>query len=82
MAQRKKSREEIASQFYFTKSDIKKLLCESRTTAEKLFDKASKIDDLLDIRIEDTKVSLDSLCKVMGISHDQLKRHCANSAKV
>lgn len=82
MAQRNKSRKEISQQFYFSKADLKKLFGVSSRTAKRIFELANSLDEGLTYRIEDTKVSLNSVCKVMGMTHDQIKRHCANSAEM
>ena len=74
--QRKKTKQEIISQFYLGKRDIRTLFKLSDKKANNLYDIAEKIDieELGEYRIEPMKVRLTSVCKATGISLNVLQK--------
>lgn len=80
--QRTKSREEIFTQPYLTKTDIKKLLQVSQGKAVRIYRFAETIDNefFKEFRIEPTKVRITSVCKVVGISLDTLQKQIKSAS--
>ena len=71
-----RSREELISKPYLSKTEIGRLLDVSWAKAERIFCLADKLDfeDLKDMRIEPTKVRITSVCKVIGMSINTLQK--------
>lgn len=73
--QRKKSREEVLGQAYLNRRDIQKLLALPYRQASKIYDHAMEIDkEKLKYRIYDTKVRMQSVLEVSGVSLSMLTR--------
>jgi hypothetical protein len=71
----KKTRQQIASQLYLTKTDIQRLLGVSQQKAVRIYDLANQIDaEDLKYRVEPTKVRITSISKVTGISVNLMKK--------
>lgn len=67
--QKKKTRQEIASQSYLCINDIRHLLSVSYASAKRIYDYAKEIDDEeVEHKIFPTKVRMTSVCKVTGQS--------------
>lgn len=73
MSQRNYTREELANEPYLKKSQIKKLFNLSTGDTNKVFEKASELDDRELFRAE-TKVRTKSVCKVIGYEVDEIKK--------
>lgn len=72
---RVKTRQQIASQLYLTKTDIQRLLGVSQYKARRIYDLADEIDaEELKYRIEPTKVRISSVSKATGISLNLIKK--------
>ena len=72
---RTKTRQQIANQFYLTKTDIQRLLGVSQYKARQIYELADGIDkDELKYRVEPTKVRLTSVSKVTGLSLNLIKK--------
>lgn len=72
---RMKTRQQIASQLYLTKTDIQRLLGVSQYKARRIYDLADGIDtEELKYRIEPTKVRISSVSKATGISLNLIKK--------
>lgn len=72
---RTKTRQQIANQFYLTKTDIQRLLGVSQYKARQIYDLADGIDtEELKYRVEPTKVRITSISKVTGISVNLMKK--------
>lgn len=70
-----KTRQQIASQLYLTKTDIQRLLGVSQYKARRIYDLADGIDaEELKYRIEPTKVRISSVSKATGISLNLIKK--------
>ncbi len=69
---RAKTRAEIATEFFVTKTEIQKLFGLSRSGASKVFEMA--VDDTSTSLFDGTKVRLAKACSVMHISQDELRR--------
>lgn len=70
-----KTRQQIATQLYLTKTDIQRLLGVSQYKARRIYDLADGIDaEELKYRIEPTKVRITSISKVTGISVNLIKK--------
>lgn len=70
-----KTRQQIASQLYLTKTDIQRLLGVSQYKARRIYDLANNIDaEELKYRIEPTKVRISSVSKATGISLNLIKK--------
>lgn len=71
-----KTRKEIASQLYLTKTDIRRLLGVGQATANRIYKLAERLDieALKDFRVEPTKVRITSVSKVTGISVNLMKK--------
>lgn len=70
-----KTRQQIASQLYLTKTDIQRLLGVSQYKARRIYDLANEIDaEELKYRIEPTKVRISSVSKATGISLNLIKK--------
>lgn len=80
--QRTKSREEILTQIYLTKTDIKRLLQISYGSSVRVYKAAEKLDieQLREFRIEPTKVRITSVCKVTGISFNMLEKQIKSAS--
>ena len=71
----RKTRQQIASQLYLTKTDIQRLLGVSQYKARQIYDLADEIDaEELKYRIEPTKVRISSVSKATGISLNLIKK--------
>lgn len=71
----RKTRQQIASQLYLTKTDIQRLLGVSQYKARRIYDLANQIDaEDLKYRVEPTKVRITSISKVTGISVNLMKK--------
>lgn len=71
----KKTRQQIASQLYLTKTDIQRLLGVSQYKARRIYDLADGIDtEELKYRVEPAKVRLTSVSKVTGLSLNLIKK--------
>ena len=78
-----RSREELISKPYLSKTEIGRLLDVSWGKAEKIYTFADEIDhnELGKMRIEPTQVRITSVCKVIGISVNGLKKLIGNNKK-
>lgn len=74
--QKKKTKKEILSQLYLSKSDIQHLLTVSWYTADRIFRLAEKIDadQLKEYRLFDNKVRIYSVCKITGTNIQKLRQ--------
>lgn len=74
--QRKKTKEEIAKQFYLSKTDIRVLLGIGYPQSIKVYNLANDIDneELQKYRIEPTKVRMTSVCKVTGFTLNTIQK--------
>lgn len=80
---KKRSREELISKPYLNITDISRLLDVSWAKADRIYCLADKIDfnELKDMRIEPTKVRITSVCKVIGMSLNTLRKLVENEKK-
>ena len=80
---KKKSRAELISQPYLNITDISRLLDVSWAKADRIFCLADQLDheDLGQMRIEPTKVRITSVCKVIGMSLNTLRKLVENEKK-
>lgn len=76
MSQRNKTRSEIAHSAYLSISDIRKLFQVSYAVAKRIHTFANEIDDeeLNKWRTEPTKVRINSVCRVQGITLAQIQK--------
>lgn len=76
MAQRKKTRAETVRQIDVNKADISRIFGGSHKKVSRLFEMASEIDDeeLGRYRIDTSKVRLTTVCKIKGVTLNQLLR--------
>ncbi len=82
MSRPRKTREQIASQFYLNKSDIMKLFGCSFENSKRIFDKADEEDDKeLPFRLEPLKVRKQTVLRLAGISSTQLERTIQNEVR-
>lgn len=72
--QRLKTRQELGTQNYLNQSDIKRLLDVSPSTAHRIFKFADEIDSKMRFRVEPRKVRITSVCEVVGISLNTLRK--------
>lgn len=80
---KKRSREELISKPFLNITDISRLLDVSWNKADRIFILADKIDheELKDMRIEPTRVRITSVCKVIGMSLNTLRKLVENEKK-
>lgn len=72
---RLKTLEEIASQPLMSKADIRKLMHCGAAKAKEIFDLADIIDRAeLRYRVFDYKVRTSSVCRVIGLTEEELKK--------
>ena len=74
--QRKKTKDEISSQFYLCKRDIRNLFEIGDARTNRIYQLAEQIDidELGEYRVEPLKVRMTSVCKVTGISLNMIKK--------
>ena len=72
LMQRRKTREEIANEFFINKSEIQRLFGLSRSGTDEVFHLA--MDDTAKTLFEGSKVRLTTVCNVLQISEAELKR--------
>ena len=71
---RVKTLPEIARQPLLTKADIQRVLQISNRSAKKIYDRANKLDhdELGPYTAIDYKVRMSSVCKVLGLTQDEI----------
>ena len=76
MSKRKKTVQEIASSFHVCVTEIGRLFGCGRVMADQIFDRARNIDrnELRENYLDEAKVRLTSVLRVMGISEEELRR--------
>lgn len=81
--QKKRTRAELISKPFLNITDISRLLDVSWYKAEKIYTLADKIDheELKGMRIEPTRVRITSVCKVIGMSLNTLRKLVENEKK-
>ena len=79
---RNKTVEEIANSMFMSKADIRKMFRFGSDRAKAIFDRADLIDaEEIRYRVFDDRVRTTSVCKVLGITVEQLKKAYCNTPK-
>ena len=75
-----RSAEEVVTGVFMTKADIRRLFRTGSDRASEIFNRADAIDrDEIKFRVFEDRVRTTSVCQVLGITLDELKRAYCNT---